>query len=143
MKKLFAYLACLLSLIFFTACQQDPQSPPQLGTDLNGLETELFNQPIKENLSLKISYQKDPRSQTVVKDFSCQRGSQCQVYFFLKQVDFSPPADVCTQIYGGPEVVTLTGEVDGRDFSQQFKRTNGCQIERFESLSPLLDYAGF
>lgn len=49
-----------------------------------------------------------------------------------------PPADqVCTMIYGGPEVATVTGTVDDTDIDASFVRTDGCAISRFDDASPL------
>jgi hypothetical protein len=138
MNKLFL-ISLMLGLLVLSGCQQENNSPPSLGADSNGLKIDL--EPIKDNLSLEIVYQDDLNSKKEVKNFSCQKDSICPVYLFLKQVDFSLPPKTCTQIYGGPEIVTLSGSIDGEEFDQQFTRTDGCQIKRFESLSPLLNYA--
>ncbi|HEV7885113.1 MAG TPA: hypothetical protein VGO81_16185 [Solirubrobacteraceae bacterium] len=34
----------------------------------------------------------------------------------------------CTQIYGGPQTLRVTGTIDGRAVKQRFARTNGCEI---------------
>lgn len=48
-----------------------------------------------------------------------------------------PQQQVCTQVYGGPEVATVTGNVDGEEVDARFTRTNGCEIARFDEASPL------
>ena len=49
-----------------------------------------------------------------------------------------PPTDqICTEIYGGPEVATVTGTLDGKDVDATFTRTNGCEIGRFDAAAPL------
>jgi hypothetical protein len=43
------------------------------------------------------------------------------------------PRDVaCTEIYGGPQVVTVTGVIDGRRVWARLRRDNGCEIDRWE-----------
>lgn len=49
-----------------------------------------------------------------------------------------PPSDqVCTEIYGGPDVATLTGTYDGVDgppVDTTVDRSNGCGIDEWDSL---------
>lgn len=49
---------------------------------------------------------------------------------------FEPLAkdQMCTQIYGGPQTATVTGTYKGDDVDAEFKRTNGCEIDRWERL---------
>ena len=55
----------------------------------------------------------------------------------------APPRDeMCTEIYGGPQVATVDGIVDGTQVRARFSRTNGCEISRWEALAPLLGSAG-
>jgi len=53
---------------------------------------------------------------------------------------FAPvPADTaCTQIYGGPQKARAVGIVGGRKVWATFTRSDGCQIERWNRLSPWL-----
>jgi len=44
----------------------------------------------------------------------------------------------CTQIYGGPQTVQITGAIDGRRINRRFSRTNGCRIEEYTRLKPIL-----
>ena len=39
-----------------------------------------------------------------------------------------PPNTACTMIYGGPEVLTVTGTVGTRHVDYRTGRTNGCEI---------------
>ncbi len=49
------------------------------------------------------------------------------------------PADqVCTQVYGGPEVAELRGHVGGEAFERRLDRTDGCGIQRWEQLEAAL-----
>lgn len=53
-----------------------------------------------------------------------------------------PAGAVCTEIYGGPQVARVVGMLDGRKVWARFTRTNGCQISRWDKLSPWLLPAG-
>ena len=53
---------------------------------------------------------------------------------------FDPlPADaVCTQVYGGPEQILIRGEWAGKSVETTLMRTDGCEIDRYASLAPVL-----
>ncbi|MFH8580552.1 subtilase-type protease inhibitor [Streptomyces zaomyceticus] len=53
---------------------------------------------------------------------------------------FEPvPADqLCTQVYGGPAVAHITGTWQGRTVDARFSRADGCEIDRWENLEPVL-----
>ena len=53
---------------------------------------------------------------------------------------FAPiPRDtVCTEIYGGPQRARIVGTVRGKWVWATLTRTNGCQIGRWNQLSPWL-----
>jgi hypothetical protein len=57
---------------------------------------------------------------------------------------FTPlPKDaVCTEIYGGPQTARVVGTVNGRRVHATFTRTNGCEISRWQRISPWLLPAG-
>ena len=50
-----------------------------------------------------------------------------------------PPDTACTEIYGGPDVVTIEGTLDGEPIDTELTRSNGCEIERFERFLPVLE----
>jgi hypothetical protein len=53
-----------------------------------------------------------------------------------------PASAICTQIYGGPQVARVVGTLEGRRVWARFTRENGCQIARWNRLSPWLFPAG-
>ena len=53
-----------------------------------------------------------------------------------------PAGTICTEIYGGPQVARVVGLLEGRKVWARFTRTNGCQISRWNKLSPWLLPAG-
>lgn len=49
-----------------------------------------------------------------------------------------PPNTACTEIYGGPQVARVVGTVEGTRVWATFTRMNGCEIERWQRVSPWL-----
>lgn len=49
-----------------------------------------------------------------------------------------PPGTACTMLYGGPEQARITGTVDGAEVDVRLSRVDGCQIDRWERLLPVL-----
>lgn len=49
-----------------------------------------------------------------------------------------PPDAVCTDIYGGPQKARIVGVVAGKPIRTTVTRTNGCEIARWNRLSPWL-----
>ena len=86
-----------------------------------------------------------PESPTepLVDDVSCDEGETgrvCRAAEELEPSDLEPvPPDVaCTQIYGGPDQVTIEGTLRGEAVDATLTRANGCEIERFEQALPLV-----
>ena len=52
-----------------------------------------------------------------------------------------PPDAACTQIYGGGDTVTIAGRLNGEVVNAQLNRANGCEIDRFDRFTPLLEAA--
>ncbi|QJT02674.1 hypothetical protein G9272_22195 [Streptomyces asoensis] len=50
----------------------------------------------------------------------------------------APDGGVCTMRYGGPATAHVTGRWAGRAVDATYDRSNGCQIERWDRLVPLL-----
>ena len=53
-------------------------------------------------------------------------------------VEGEPTDRMCTQIYGGPEVATVEGTIDGQPVRTTVRRNDGCGIADWELLTPLL-----
>lgn len=53
---------------------------------------------------------------------------------------FAPLPDdvVCTEIYGGPETAHVVGRWAGQEVDLELSRTDGCRIEQWASLVPLV-----
>lgn len=52
------------------------------------------------------------------------------------------PTLQCTQQYGGPQTAVVTGTIDNRPVEAELARTNGCEIDRWEAMKPLLGPGG-
>jgi hypothetical protein len=50
----------------------------------------------------------------------------------------TPPNVACTQLYGGPQKARIVGIVGGRRVWTTVSRTDGCEIARWQRLSPWL-----
>ncbi len=49
------------------------------------------------------------------------------------------PADTaCTMLYGGPEEARITGTLDGAPVEARLSRVDGCNIDRWQRLLPVL-----
>ena len=53
-----------------------------------------------------------------------------------------PPDRACTMIYGGPQTATVTGTWRGQRVDASYRRTDGCEIARWEALSAVLGPGG-
>jgi hypothetical protein len=52
------------------------------------------------------------------------------------------PSDIaCTQIYGGPQTAHVTGRWNGQDVDVTLSRTDGCRVDQWNSLVPLVPAA--
>ncbi|MFE7298429.1 SSI family serine proteinase inhibitor [Streptomyces sp. NPDC057579] len=49
-----------------------------------------------------------------------------------------PQGAQCTMMYGGPARAHVTGRWAGRPVNADFRRTNGCEIERWSRFEPML-----
>jgi hypothetical protein len=58
----------------------------------------------------------------------------------VSAADLQKPASdmACTQLYGGPEEATIKGTIRGNDVDASFKRTDGCEISRWDNVKALL-----
>lgn len=52
-----------------------------------------------------------------------------------------PRGMMCTMQYGGPATAHITGTWQGQPVDATFRRTNGCEISRWNELEPVLPHA--
>lgn len=65
----------------------------------------------------------------------CRWLAQAEIQALL--LEPAPKDEICTEIYGGPEVATVTGTIGERKVERTFSRTNGCEVNRFDTAAPL------
>lgn len=99
----------------------------------------LFQKP----LYLKLIYKKNKSASKKVHIFRCKKGDTCPAAVFLSQVQFQKKTKGCLQIYGGPETARLFGFWGKRKIRGRFSMESGCEIERFETIKPLIAAARF
>lgn len=75
-----------------------------------------------------------PRGSLPRKVLACRRLAKGGAKLFAPL----PPGIVCTQIYGGPQKARVVGTVSGKRIWVTFTRTNGCEIGRWNRVSPWL-----
>ncbi|MFF2651739.1 SSI family serine proteinase inhibitor [Streptomyces sp. NPDC058045] len=49
---------------------------------------------------------------------------------------------MCTMVYGGPATAHVTGTWGGRRVDTEFRRTDGCEVRRWDALVPVLPAVG-
>lgn len=49
-----------------------------------------------------------------------------------------PPGAICAQIYGGPQQATITGRWRGRAVDARYRRTDACEIARWDAIRAVL-----
>jgi len=63
---------------------------------------------------------------------ACTQLGQAEV---LERLTKGAPTDrACTEIYGGPDVATITGEINGEAIDTTVDRANGCGIADWDDL---------
>lgn len=50
----------------------------------------------------------------------------------------TPPETACTEIFGGPDLLTIEGTLRGEPIEAELTRANGCEIERYDRFAPIL-----
>jgi hypothetical protein len=121
--------ALLAAAALFAACGTDEPATTS-GSSLAKLTVTLDNDgpkgaPAKE---LKLSCEQPADSQA------------CKTVSTITRKDLAPtPAGMaCTQIFGGPETATITGTLRGDAVHARFSRSDGCELQRWKRVQPLL-----
>ena len=72
-----------------------------------------------------------------------RRAAACRRLAQVVQPFRAVPAEaVCTQIYGGPDVALVRGTFRGRRVWTYFRLRDGCEINRWQRVVPLLPARG-
>lgn len=128
-------LAIFLAVVTVVAAacggEEEPGPPPALG-------------PIEAELRFVV---KDgPSAEPKRAELSCpasERRSEaaCRELARMDARTFDPvPSDTpCPELYGGPETARVVGKLEAREIISRFSRVNGCEIARWQDLTPLLE----
>ena len=86
----------------------------------------------------------DGPEEETTEEVSCEDGSDDAVCIALAEMDVAalepvPPDTACTELFGGPDTLSLEGMIEGNDVDVDLTRANGCEIERFDAAVPLLE----
>jgi hypothetical protein len=90
--------------------------------------------------SLRVVYKRTATAAPVVRLVTCARvpGTGAEPTPACARLDelarpFAPVprGSACTEIYGGPQTARVTGTFKGRRIWVVFRRTNGCEIDRW------------
>lgn len=65
-------------------------------------------------------------------DRACTALADAAIEQYLAQG--ADPGEICTEIYGGPDLATITGMLNGQDIDRSVDRSNGCGIDRWDVL---------
>jgi len=79
-----------------------------------------------------------PRGTLARPALACRRLAQGGPKLFAP----TPPDTVCTEIYGGPQKARVIGRIGSTHVWTTFTRTNGCELARWNRISPWLVPAG-
>ncbi|WP_156464652.1 hypothetical protein [Aeromicrobium sp. Root495] len=91
---------------------------------------------------MTIELQRKPGADSDVVTLTCDRvEAGCYELEDLDPADLAdvPAGQACTEIYGGPEKVTIKGTIRGTAVDTVLTRTDGCEIKRYEAFKPVLD----
>ena len=85
----------------------------------------------------------DGKKPEMTEEVSCDDSSDDAVCLAVAEIDVDALAPVspdtaCTELFGGPDTVSLEGTIEGEDVDVDLTRANGCEIERFDAAVPLL-----
>jgi hypothetical protein len=143
----YAVVACA-SLLMLTGCgggDSKTDSTAQVGGDNSGS----LGPPTVLTLSYSESKGGKPETArlTCTKDRSSGTGylasdadATCKQIDSISSLLIEGPdlTKACTQVYGGPQTLRVSGRVDYKTVNRTFERTNGCQIADWKELEPLL-----
>lgn len=124
------YLAAVVGLALFAGCGSEDAST---STAAGGAETEL---------TLRLDVDGPGGEEAQEATVTCP-GDDDDVCAAIDALPEDPAAETaadqaCTQVYGGPDTLTVNGTLRGEDIAAAFSRSDGCEIERFDRFADVL-----
>ena len=85
----------------------------------------------------------DGKEEETTEEVSCDVSSDVAACLAVAEIDVDAlgpvsPDTACTELFGGPDTLSLEGTIEGEDVDVDLTRVNGCEIERFDAAVPLL-----
>lgn len=133
-------LAMILSL---AACGEERPAGPPAGGEASATTSV---RPSLEKDSLTVTVKASAEAPAKTWTLTCDpvggdhpKAEQACASLGKAEEPFKPvPADqMCTEIYGGPEIATVKGTWRGEPVDTTFTRKNGCELNRWAKLAPL------
>ena len=94
---------------------------------------------------LEFVYRADESAEPERAELTCPdgAGSRTDACLALEEVptgtfDPVPAGTACTKIYGGPATLRVTGRFGDETIESGFSRVDGCEIARWDAISPVL-----
>jgi hypothetical protein len=121
----------LSTLCLVAACGSDESSPSSSGdSDL-------------ANLTITVDMDGEGGEAAKTLELDCKEptdSAACGAAAGISEADLAPtpPDTACTLLFGGPETATIKGTIRGQPVDASFNRTDGCEIERWAKVEPLL-----
>ncbi len=114
-----------VAVVMAAACAGGASPAPASKTDL---QIEVWPQGTDKGGSQSWTLRCDPAGGTLP-----NADAACRALDALKDPFAPVPKDaMCTQIYGGPAVARVTGTFRDQRIDTTFRRTDGCQVDRWE-----------
>ena len=140
----------ILAGLALTACGDDSADPTVAGPSPSPSSSPPSQQPPQTSLVITIDAGDGAAAQDWTLTCDPPGGTHpdpaaaCAALADIDPDVFQPiaPNQVCTQIYGGPETATMRGSRNGTPLNASFARNNGCEIARWDTITPLLPTGG-
>jgi hypothetical protein len=153
MRRLLALLVCCCALVVLGGCGDDSDDGNGGGnatTAVGGDNQGSLGPPTV----LTFTYKESKGATAMTARLTCIPGEGAEATGYLEDNAEQACKDVdaragllregpdltkaCTAIYGGPETLKASGRIDFKTVDQTFKRTNGCQIDAWNRMVPLM-----
>lgn len=121
MRPLISALALLLGMAALSGCSQEQKITPQTTGHLI------------------IQFTPEPEAETSTLNVDCSDEPELCGGFTTEELAPVKPVQVCTQEYGGPQMLTVSGTVGDQPIAFEYNRHNGCGISKFSAVKAHLE----
>ncbi|WP_131737806.1 SSI family serine proteinase inhibitor [Actinomadura roseirufa] len=133
-----------LAMIFSLAACGDEQSTSHFADGPSGPATVQPSGPPADALTIQVKASAQAPAKTWTLNCAPTGGDHpkaadaCAALAKTKEPFKPVPKDqICTEIYGGPEIATVKGTWEGKRIDTRFTRQNGCQLHRWSAVGAL------